>query len=318
MPLEAPLTTASGLALLSVVSMPATFPVARAAHAWLATWRRPGSALGMDTERPLALVTGASAGIGRAIAQELAARGFDLVVAADDAAIHDAAQRLRASGATVAALRLDLADAESVERLWGAVMDEGRPLAAAVLNAGIGTGGAFAEDIDLEDDLRVVDLNVRSTVQLAKHVAHDMALRGEGRMLFTSSIAVGLPGTYQATYNASKAFVESFALALRHELHDKGVSVTVLLPGPTDTTFFARNAMDDTRIATGPKDAPEDVARAGVESMLSGAERVVASSWLTKMQHLGMRLLPAGVKAEIGRVMARPGSGRGDRRGSWR
>jgi short-subunit dehydrogenase len=267
----------------------------------------------MATERPLALVTGASAGIGRAIAQELAARGFDLVVVADDEAIHDAARELgeSAGAPAVIPLRLDLAVAENVELLWQAVLDEGRPLAAAALNAGIGTGGAFATDIGLDDDLRVVDLNVRSTVQLAKHVAHDMAQRGTGRMLFTASIAVGLPGTYQATYNASKAFVESFALALRHELRDDGVSVTVLLPGPTDTTFFARNAMDDTRIATGPKDATEDVARDGVEAMLRGAARVVSSSWRTRIQHLGMHFLPEGVKAEIGRIMARPGSGHG-------
>jgi short-subunit dehydrogenase len=265
----------------------------------------------MASERPLALVTGASAGIGRAIADELAARGYDLVVVADDEAIHDAARELSAGGTAAIPLRLDLASAENVELLWQAVVDEGRPLAAAVLNAGIGTGGAFATDVGLADDLRVVDVNVRSTVQLAKHVAHDMAQRGSGRMLFTSSIAVGLPGTYQATYNASKAFVESFALALRHELRDDGVSVTVLLPGPTDTTFFARNTMDDTRIATGPKDATADVARDGVEAMLKGAERVVASSWLTKIQHYGMHLLPDGVKAEIGRFMARPGSGRG-------
>lgn len=264
----------------------------------------------MTSVRPLALVTGASAGIGRAIAQELAQRGFDVVVVADDAAIYDAAEQLRASTASVIALRLDLASPENVELLWQAVQDEGRPLAVAVLNAGIGTGGAFATDIDLGDDLRVIDLNVRSTVQLAKHVAHDMALRGEGRMLFTSSIAVGLPGTYQATYNASKAFVRSFALALRHELRDQGVSVTVLLPGPTDTTFFARNSMDDTRIATGRKDATEDVARDGVEAMLKGAEQVVASSWITKVQHLSMHLLPDAIKAEINRLMARPGSGR--------
>jgi short-subunit dehydrogenase len=264
----------------------------------------------IDPSRPLALVTGASAGIGRALALQLAQHGFDLVIVADEPEIEEAAAQLREHGAEVVALQLDLAQAAGVQQTWDAVEGDGRPLAAAVLNAGIGTGGAFATGIPLEDDLRVVDLNVRSTVHLAKLVAQRMVRQRAGRILFTSSIAAGLPGAYQATYNASKAFVNSFALALRTELREHDVSVTSLLPGPTDTTFFTRNDMEDTRLATGHKDATQDVARAGFEAMMRGDERVVASSLLTRIQHLGGRFLPDAVKAELNRFMAMPGSGR--------
>jgi short-subunit dehydrogenase len=259
--------------------------------------------------RPLALVTGASAGIGLALAEELARRGFDLVAVADDAAIGAAAEHLReAGGARVTALRLDLADPAAVDAAWRAVEEDGRPLAVAVLNAGIGAGGAFATGITLQDDLRVVDVNVRSTVHLAKRVTQDMVRHGGGRIMLTSSIAAALPGPYQATYDASKAFVQSLGMALRAELREHGVSVTLLMPGPTDTTFFTRNDMDDTRLAAGPKDPVADVARAGVEALLSGDERAVASSLRTRLLHLGGRFLPDAVKGELVRHMVRPGS----------
>jgi len=134
----------------------------------------------------------------------------------------------------------------------------GRPVEALALNAGIGIGGAFANDTPLETELRLIDLNVRSTVHLAKHVVADMVTTGRGRVLFTSSIASTMPGAFQAVYNASKSFVQSFALALalalRNELKDTGVTVTSLMPGPTDTNFFERADMMDTKVGTGSKD----------------------------------------------------------------
>jgi short-subunit dehydrogenase len=263
-----------------------------------------------SAQRPLALVTGASSGIGLALAEQFAEHGFDLIVTADEEALEDAARSLQLrTGVQVMVVGADLADPAAVEALAARVRETGRPLAAAALNAGIGTGGAFATDIAPADDLRVIDVDVRSTVQLAKHVAGDMVAAGTGRILFTSSIAAVLPGTYQATYNASKAFVQSFALALRAELAGTGVTVTVLMPGPTDTPFFARNAMDDTRIAAGPKDDPADVARDGFRALMNGDERAVSSSLLTKVQHLGARVLPERVKAELHRLMSAPGSG---------
>jgi short-subunit dehydrogenase len=256
--------------------------------------------------RSLAVVTGASSGIGLELARCCAQNGFDLVVAADEPRLARAAQELRALGAEVIDVQVDLSEPSGVESLHVAVAATGRPVDALLLNAGIGAGGRF-KDISLEDDLRVVDLNVRANVHLAKLVVPDMARRGSGRVLVTSSIAAGLPGTLQATYNASKSFLSSFAAALRTELRDDGVTVTALLPGPTDTALFGRApGMEGTLIAEGPKDDPVDVAAAGFAAMMAGKERVVAASLRTKVEDLVLRLLPDAVTAQLNRVMAAP------------
>ena len=262
-------------------------------------------------ERPLALVTGASSGIGYELARQFADNGFDLIVTAEDAELSSAAARLRDDGAQVTAVQTNLATDTGVDELYGAVRAAGRPLAAAALNAGVGAGGAFATDTELADELRIVDLNVRGTVHLAKHVVRDMVARDEGRILFTSSIASTMPGAFQAVYNASKSFVQSLALALREELEDTGVTVTSLMPGPTDTEFFERANMLDTRVGSGPKDDPADVASMGFKALMSDDERVVASSTKTKLQGRASRALPDNVKAKMHRKMAEPGKGKG-------
>ncbi len=254
----------------------------------------------MDSTRPLALVTGASSGIGLELARQFANHGFDLIVAADDDGIHAAATELGAE-----AVQVDLATAEGVDELHRRT--GGRPVEAAALNAGIGAGGAFT-DTALEDELKLIDLNVRSTVHLAKHLVREMVRRDHGRLLFTSSIASTMPGPFQAVYNASKSFVQSFALALRNELKDTGVSVTSLMPGPTETEFFERAGMEDTRVGSGEKDDPADVARAGFEALMEGKERAVAASLSTKLQGRGSRFLPDRAKAAMHRRMAEPGS----------
>ena len=175
------------------------------------------------------------------------------------------------------------------------------------LNAGRGAGGAFTET-DLADEIEIIDLNVRSTVQLAKHVVRDMVDRDEGRILFTSSIASTMPGSFQAVYNASKSFVQSFALALRNELKDTRVTITSLMPGPTDTEFFERADMLDTKVGADDKDDPADVARDGFEALMAGKERVVSASLSTRLQGRGSRFLPDSAKAEMHRRMAEPGS----------
>src|SRR3954447_23112292 len=195
--------------------------------------------------RPLAVVTGASSGIGLELAKQFAANDFDLVIAAEDTELSQAAEGLRGSGIAVEAVQVDLSRDGAVDELYARIKAGGRPVAAAALNAGIGSGGAFAET-PLDRELRLVDLNVRSTVHLAKHLIQDMVARDEGRILFTSSIAATMPGAYQAVYNASKSFVQSFALALREELKDTNVTITSLMPGPTDTEFFERADMEDT------------------------------------------------------------------------
>jgi uncharacterized protein len=255
--------------------------------------------------RPLALVTGASSGIGFELAKQFAGHGFDLIIAAEDAELDTAARELEGTGAAVDAVRVDLARPDGVEELHRRIGS--RPVDAAALNAGVGQGGPFAQT-PLEAELNIVDLNVRSTVHLAKYLVRDMTARGRGRLLFTSSIASTMPGTYQAIYNASKSFVQSFALALRQELSDTGVTVTSLMPGPTDTEFFARADMLDTKIGAGSKDDPEDVARDGFEALMAGKERVVSHSLSTKLQGRGSRFMPDSVKAKLHEKMAEPGS----------
>jgi uncharacterized protein len=259
----------------------------------------------MDS-RNLALVTGASSGIGRELAKQFAQNGFDLIVAAEDE-LEGAVTELQSLGATVDGVRVDLAAPEGVEELWRRVAETGRPLDAAALNAGVGAGGAFV-DIDLEKQLNIVDLNCRSTVHLAHLVLRDMVARNRGRVLFTSSIASTMPGSFQAVYNASKSFDQSLALALRNELKDTEVTITSLMPGPTDTEFFERADMEDTKVGAGDKDDPEDVARLGFEALMDGKERVVAASANTKLQGRASRLLPDSAKAEMHRKMAEPGS----------
>jgi uncharacterized protein len=263
------------------------------------------------SQRSLAVVTGASSGIGLELAKQFAEHDFDLIVNAEDAAIEAVARELEHDfGAQVDAVQVDLASAGGVEELYRRISAAGRPVDAIALNAGIGAGGAFASDTALDDELRVIDLNVRSTVHLAKYVVRDMVARGEGRILFTSSIASTMPGAFQAVYNASKSFVQSFALALRNELKDTGVTITSLMPGPTDTEFFERADMLDTKVGAGDKDDPADVARKGFEALMAGKERVVAASLSTKLQGRGSRLLPDSAKAAMHRRMAEPGSGR--------
>jgi short-subunit dehydrogenase len=249
----------------------------------------------------LAVVTGASSGIGYELAKLFAENGFDVIAAAEDDAIATAAAEIGAQ-----AVQVDLAEPAGVEELYRRI--GGRPVDALALNAGIGAGGAFATDTDLAQELTIVDLNCRSTVHLAKLVVRDMVARDAGRVLFTSSIASTMPGAFQAVYNASKSFVQSFALALRNELKDTNVTVTALMPGPTETEFFERADMLDTKVGAGEKDDPADVARDGFEALMDGDERVVSHSLSTKLQGKGSRLLPDGVKAEMHRRMAEPGS----------
>lgn len=255
--------------------------------------------------RPLALVTGASSGIGLELARQFASGGFDLVVTAEDAELAAAATSLREAGGEVLAVQADLRGRDGVERVWAAVQERGRPLEAAALNAGVGLGRSFVDE-DLDEALAVVDLNVRATTSLAHLVLRDMVARDRGRVLFTSSIAATMPGAGQAVYNATKSYVQSFAQALQAELSGTSVTVTSLMPGPTATEFFQRGRLADTPIGQGPKDDPAEVARQGFEALMAGRRRVVAASLLTRAMELSNKVLPDRVKAAASKVMAKP------------
>jgi short-subunit dehydrogenase len=260
------------------------------------------------SSKPLAVVTGASSGIGHELAKQFAQNGYDLLVTAEDAGIDDAARALQGLGAKVEGVRADLATRDGVDQLYGRIKAAGRPVDAIAINAGVGVGGDFAQGTDLDAELRLIDLNVKSTVHLAKHVVRDMAERGSGKILFTSSIAGTMPGPFEAVYAASKAFVLSFSEALRNELKDKGVTVTALMPGPTETNFFHRAGMDDTPVGASKKDDAAQVAKEGFDALMAGKDSVVPGSLMTKVQGLANEVLPETAKAALHRAQSKPGS----------
>lgn len=260
--------------------------------------------------KPLAVVTGASTGIGFELARQFVQHGFDLVIAAEEPQIAKAAQTLSALGANVEPVQADLASAAGCEQLQSTVEAMGRPLEAIALNAGIGVSGDFSRETDLTEELNMIHLNVISTVRLAKWAAQQMVARGKGRILITSSVAGIMPTPLQLVYGATKAFDLSFAAGLHHELKDSGVTVTAILPGPTDTEFFRRANMQDTKVGAeeAKKNSPADVAKQGFEAMMKGEERVAAGNLSVKLQGALSRFMPESFKAEQHRKMAEHGS----------
>jgi uncharacterized protein len=253
--------------------------------------------------RPLAVVTGASSGIGFHLARCCAANGFDLVVAADRP-LDDVANDFRMEGAKVAIVHADLASRQGVDDLCQAI--GGRPVDALLANAGHGLGKGFLEQ-DFHEVEHVIDTNITGTIYLLHRVARDMRNRRQGKILITGSIAGFMPGSFQAVYNGTKAFIDSFAAALRNELKDTGVTVSCLMPGPTDTEFFARAGMLDTQVATEDKADPATVARIGFDAMMDGEADVVAGL-KNKLQAIMSKITPSEVLAEQHRKIAEPGS----------
>lgn len=258
-----------------------------------------------DSTRSFAIVTGASAGIGFELAKILAENNFDLLIAADEPAINEAAETFRGLGVEVEAIEADLAKLEGVDKLCAAI--KGRPVDALLANAGHGLGKGFLEQ-DFDDIRHVIDTNITGTIYLIQKVARDMRARGQGRILITGSIAGFMPGSFQAVYNGTKAFIDSFSFALRNELKDTGVTVTCLMPGATETDFFERADMLDTKVGQQKKDDPADVAKTGFDAMMRGDGDVV-SGWQNKLQSAIALITPASVLAEQHRKMAEPGSG---------
>ncbi|WP_293130312.1 SDR family NAD(P)-dependent oxidoreductase [Microcoleus sp. bin38.metabat.b11b12b14.051] len=258
--------------------------------------------------RPLAVVTGASNGIGYELAKQFAQNNFDLLVTATGPSINEAAQAFEKLGARVETVQADLATYEGVETLYDKIKATGRSVDAIAINAGVGVGGDFASETDLKDELNLINLNVVSSVHLAKRVVKDMVDRDRGRILFTSSIAALMPGTFEAVYAASKAFIQSFSEALRNELKDTGVTVTALMPGPTDTNFFHRAQMDDTKVGADEKDDAAQVAKQGFEALMAGKDHVIAGSLKTKIMGAASKILPDTLKAQLHRQLTEPGS----------
>lgn len=254
--------------------------------------------------KPLAIVTGASTGIGFELAKCCARNGYDLIVAADEPAIESAAAKLRAAGVRVDAVMADLSTSEGVDRVCA--LAKGRDIDALLANAGRGLGHAFL-DQDFAKARKVVETNVTGTIELIHKIGRGMRARKSGRILITGSIAGFTPGSFQAVYNASKAFLNSFSFALREELRDSGVTVTCLMPGATETDFFRRAGMLDTKIGASEKDDPADVAQIGFDAMMRGDGDIVAGM-KNKLSSAAANVTPSETLAKQHRKMAEPGS----------
>jgi short-subunit dehydrogenase len=253
--------------------------------------------------RPLAVVTGASSGIGYQLAAECARHGFDLIIAADRP-LNQAERDLKGLGAAVTSIQTDLATQQGVGELCAAI--QGRQVDALIANAGHGLGKAFL-DQSLEDITHVIDTNITGTLALVHQVGNDMRMRGTGRILIVGSIAGFMPGSFQAVYNGSKAFIDSFAAALRNELKNTNITVTCLMPGPTQTEFFERADMMDTKVGSDEKMPASDVARIGFKAMMDGDAEVVAGA-KNKLEAAVSHVMPSSVLAERHRKMAEPGT----------
>jgi uncharacterized protein len=264
--------------------------------------------MGTATNRPFAVVTGASSGIGFELAKQCIEHNFDVLICAEDEGIHEAARHLGATGAVVEPVRANLATFEGCEKLVEHVTTMGRPLDALLLNAGVGVGGAFVQT-ELEDELRMIGLNVNAVVHLAKRLVPRMVNRGQGRVLITASVASTSPAPFLAVYGATKAFDLSFAEALRFELKDTGVTVTALQPGATDTEFFERADMENTKVAQRDKDDPADVAKKGFEAMMAGKDKVIAASLKSRLEGIVGEVLPEPTKAKMQAGQTKPGTG---------
>jgi short-subunit dehydrogenase len=255
-----------------------------------------------------AIVTGASTGIGFELAHLAAQDGYDLLIVADEPLIASAAADIQQHGVAVQSIEADLSTFDGVDTLLAAA--NGRQIDVLCANAGRGLGHGFL-DQNPADWRSVVDTNIVGTLYLVQKVLKQMTMRGEGKVMFTGSIAGFMPGTYQAVYNGTKAFIDSFADALRAELQNEGhdrITITNLMPGATDTEFFDRAGMGDTSVGTAKKDDPAKVAKDGWTHMMKGGGDIV-SGWKNKLQAAAAHVLPHGVTAALHKGMAEPGSG---------
>lgn len=254
-----------------------------------------------DPHRPLALVTGASSGIGFELARKLAERGYDLVMVAENAEkLSEAAEALSDIDdvTQVEVVQADLSQREGVRKVYDSVRALHRPVELLAANAGVGVYGGFSDETDLEEEISLINLNVTSQVHLVKLISRDMLERGSGDILITSSVAGVLPGPRMAVYAASKAFLRSFGQAIRNELKDKGVNVTVLMPGPTDTEFFERAQMEDTVVGESAKQDPAEVAEAAIQALNERTDHVITGA-KNKLQMGAAKLMSDETKAKV-------------------
>jgi uncharacterized protein len=254
------------------------------------------------TARPFAVITGASSGIGLELARCAVEDGCDVLIAADEASIERAADELRGSGTNVAFVIADLGTSDGVATLFQAVGD--RKIDYMMANAGRGLGHAFLEQ-DWSEIESVLRMNVAGTTELLHRTARHMAPRRSGRILITGSVAGFMPGSFQAVYNGTKAYLDLLSWAIRNELADCGVSVTCLMPGPTETQFFERAHIEDTPVGESDKADAAQVARAGYDAMKDG-KAGITPGMMNKVQSSLAKMMPPAATAWLHRQMAQP------------
>ena len=259
----------------------------------------------MTDPRPFAVVTGGSSGIGLELARQFATNGYDVLLSAEDGTeLQQARAQLTGEGGSITTHASDLSTEQGVDSLHAAIA--GRDVDALAVNAGVGLGGRF-EETDLQRELKMIDLNVRGAVQLTKLVGRAMVRRGQGKVLITSSIAGSMPDPFEAVYGSTKVFLRWFGQALREEWKEKGITVTVLQPSTTETNFFRRADMMDTKAGTMKKDDPAVVAKAGFDALMAGKDHVIPT---TKNKVMGFIAdnLPDPLAAKLHRGLSEPGS----------
>ena len=259
--------------------------------------------------KQFAAITGASSGIGYELARVFAENGFDIIINSAGARLEGAEAELSNFGTDVQSVQADLATAEGCRTFWQAVEATGRKLDAIAINAGVGVGGLFWET-SLEEELNLINLNCASTVHIAKLAVKKMLGQGEGKILITSSIAGEMVAPREAVYAASKAFDLSFAKSLRAELEIQkaNITVTALQPGPTDTDFFHRAGMDNTKVGSEGKkeNQPYEVAKQGFKALMAGEKHVYAGNMKLKAEGATANITPDAVKASMHEKVAKP------------
>jgi short-subunit dehydrogenase len=259
----------------------------------------------MTNQRPLAIVTGGSSGIGLELARQFAEHGYDVAITGSSSKVDDAARSLRELGVEAYPHQADAATYDGVEGFWTFVQSLNRPVEAAALNVGIGIGGAFLDN-PLEDEFRLIAINITGTVHLAKRVVQHMVPNGSGRILITSSVSATQPTPFETTYGPSKAFGYMFAESLREELRGTGVTVTALLPGATDSQFHENAGLGGSVIGLSKKNDKRVVALQGFEALMADEDHVVGGDEHTKQVAIDNRTTPEPVKAARHVVNMRP------------
>jgi short-subunit dehydrogenase len=247
-----------------------------------------------------ALITGATSGIGYELAKLFAKDGYNLVIVArNEDNLQATASELSANyGIQVETISKDLSQPDGPFEVYDEVKAKGIQIDVLVNDAAQGQHGAFVET-DLQRELQIVQLNIVAYLVLTKLFLKEMAARNEGKILQVASIGGKLPGPYISVYHATKAFIVNHTEALANELKDTGVTITALLPGPTDTNFFSKADMEDTKLVQeGSLDDPAKVAKDGYEALMSGKSEII--SGLKNKAQVGMgHVMPDTMTAQM-------------------